>query len=380
MINLNNELKESMYTNNLIINITDIDYEKIIELINELKEKYKYEYNIIMESNEKSLEYMNRHCTLVKNIINDVINDFDVVKKYDICIFLSGSFARCSNKKNSDIDLQFAYPQKYKNDIFKYEEMIYYTIATVLNMERSNVHSMLVTRMNRDNMNYFEEQLDDSPLKVTLQSNVGKIEYQYRANTKRRLYLQYCNNNSLEEVFKYLQFEVENNNKEWAHVFYVFSFEKEFSNYYDKLYNYEKSIINMERIEKRKLRINKKIEDITGLLKEIDNDNISDFKMVYQKKEFALLNEYISYKRDISLLNNIDWKYINYFDNQKQLFKDNIFISILNYLFLLFENVESLGKKYSLHSNEIVKIKNYKLLYIAITTINNNILEEVNKR
>ena len=52
MINLNNELKESMYTNNLIINITDIDYEKIIELINELKEKYKYEYNIIMESNE----------------------------------------------------------------------------------------------------------------------------------------------------------------------------------------------------------------------------------------------------------------------------------------------------------------------------------------
>ena len=55
-------------------------------------------------------------------------------------------------------------------------------------------------------------------------------------------------------------------------------------------------------------------------------------------------------------------------------------ISILNYLFLLFENVESLGKKYSLHSNEIVKIKNYKLLYIAITIINNNILEEVNKR
>lgn len=41
---LNEELKKSIYTNNLIINITNDDYIKMIKLINDLKEKYKYKF------------------------------------------------------------------------------------------------------------------------------------------------------------------------------------------------------------------------------------------------------------------------------------------------------------------------------------------------
>ena len=50
MINLNDKLKESIYTNNLIINITDDDYNKKKKLIKILKNKYRYDYNKIMKN------------------------------------------------------------------------------------------------------------------------------------------------------------------------------------------------------------------------------------------------------------------------------------------------------------------------------------------
>ena len=113
------------------------------------------------------------------------------------------------------------------------------------------------------------------------------------------------------------------------------------------------------------------------MLKCVDTTNISEIKLIYQKKEFAILNEYISYKRDIALFNNIDWKYINYKDNKKYLLNDNVFENIINYMFLIFDMAEPLGKKYSLHSNEKVVLRNYHKLKNEIININCKILKKI---
>ena len=173
-----------------------------------------------------------------------------------------------------------------------------------------------------------------------------------------------------------MKYEVENNNKEWSHVFYVFSSKEEFTSRYMQLLTYEKSIINSKRIVKRIERIENKILEINQMLEDIDTTNISDVKLIYQKKEFAILNEYISYKRDVALINNIDWKYINYKDNQRYLLDDQVFESIINYIFLIFDIAEPLGKKYSLHSNEKVVLNNYHELKSEIININNKILKK----
>lgn len=335
--------------------------------------------DFIRKNNDRSIKNMNIHCNIIKKIIHDVIKEFDVIKKYNVCAFITGSFARCSNKKNSDIDFQFAYPQKYKNKIFKYEEMIYYIIATVVGIKRSSVHSMLITRLNRENINYLEKTLDEKKLVVNLHSDNGDIFYEYEPNIKRRIYLQYGNCNSLKNIFKYLKYEVENNNKEWCHVFYVFSQSKEFNNCYDRLFNYEKEIICNERISKRVRRIKEKIIQINELLEKIDTEKISEIKLIYQKKEFAILNEYISYKRDIALFNNIDWKYINYFDNYDYLNSDKAFNNILDYLFIMFDIVEPLEGKYSLHNNENIVLNNYNTLKKEIKKINKEILNILEK-
>ncbi len=372
-LNFNKELLESLKTNMLVIEIGDDDYNNINSIINELKIKYKNKLDYIQNNQEKNLYNINYHCDIIKNVIQDIINCFDVVNQFNICAFLIGSFARCSCKKNSDIDFQLAYPQKYKNNIFKYEEMIYYIISSVTGLKRKNVHSMLVSRLNRENINYINKILDDNDLIVKLHSNAGEIIYKYSANTKRRIYLQYGNNNSLENIFDYLKYEIDNNNKEWSHVFYVFSSNDDFNKRYDELYNYEKKLISNDRITKRKCRIKKKINEIKKMLNKINTKNISQVKLLYQKKEFALLNEYISFKRDIFLLKNIDWKYINYYENYQYLMDDEIFQKILNYMFFLFEIVEPLGTKFSLHTNACVELKEYKQLKKKMKMINDEI-------
>ena len=187
MLKINKELKESMITNKLIINITENDYYNINNIVNKLKNKYKNELKTIMDYKIRSLDTINEHCNLIKKIIYDVIKEFDVIKKYNVCIFITGSFARGTNKKNSDIDFHFAFPQEYKREMFKYEEMVYYIISSIVGLNRSNVHSMLVTRLSRENIDFLKGKLDNKNLVVNLHSNVGDIFYEYSVNTKNEL-------------------------------------------------------------------------------------------------------------------------------------------------------------------------------------------------
>ena len=61
MLNLNKQLSISIHANNLIIDITNEDYDKMIYVINILKDKYQEELRYYQEIKEKNLTNINNH-------------------------------------------------------------------------------------------------------------------------------------------------------------------------------------------------------------------------------------------------------------------------------------------------------------------------------
>ena len=372
----NKYIIESLKTNEINISITDVEYREISNKIQLLKDFYQKEVDTLY-SNARNLNIMNCHCNLVKTIIGDVMNLFPVMIEHGACAFLTGSFARCTCKKNSDLDFHIIYFQEYDEELFKYEEIIYYMLSEILNLGRNKIHPMILTKMHPEVLKYLEKVLNDSDLTITIKSNIGEYNYKINANLKRRIYLQYYRKNTIDNIVAYLKKEIDNYNREWAHIFFPITMKAQFNSYIDSLFEYEKSHLTSSKIVVRINNIKKNIYNISQQINSLKNMNIREFKNIYQKKEFELINEYISLQRDICLLNKKDWKVINYFDNSLYLGDDITFQYCLNYMFLLFDITEPLGNRYSLHSDEIIKIDEIDLIKSSILLLNKRILENI---
>ncbi len=365
-LRLNKELKKSILTNELIINISTYDYEKIKYLINKYKTEYEKNKMIIVKKDGFEKIYL--HNKLVKNIIYDILNSFDEIQKHNVCVFLTGSFARNTNKLNSDLDLHFCYSDKYKSRLFKCEEMIYFVLLNVFDLPRGKVHNMILSRINPNAKKILKKKLDDKELKIVLKSESQKFEYVIDGNTKDRIYLQYGNSRSLKGVFKYLKREVGILNREWCHVFYTFTMKDKFMMFYRKLYLYEKRKINNKFILKRKQRIKNYICEINLALKNAKRNSMSDFKKIFQMKEFKIIYELISSVRDYNLLNKKEWLFINFANNKEDLME--IWNDILDYFNVLFKVVEPFKSKYSIHKDIFIDTKIFDLLENKLLILN----------
>lgn len=366
---LNKKLQKSIKSNKLIIDITTEEYNKINLLIDKLKRKYKKETEFINNNKEK-FDKIKSHNLLVKDIIYEVIENFEIIKKYNVCVFLTGSFARYTNKLNSDLDLHFSYKNKYKNILFKYEEIIYYILLSIFDLNRGKVHNMILSRINKSNIEKINNILDKEDLEIILASPTNEIKYEIKGNIKNRIYLQYGNKKDIKTIYKYLKKEIFSLNREWAHVFYIFTNQKDFFKYYDKLLKIEKKQINIKKIQKRKDEINNQIKYINKQINEANKESICDFKKIFQMEELKLLYEYISYKRDLYLLNNDDWKFINLEDNSNYLRKDYAFNYIKKYLYSLFKVVEPFQNKYSIHKEGNIESIYFNSLEKELANIN----------
>jgi len=366
---LYNKLHKSVITNKLKINITTEEYEKIKILIESLKNKYENELEFI-KNNKKNFDKIKAHNLLVKSIIKEVIESFEILKKYNVCIFLTGSFARYTNKLNSDLDLHFSYNNQYKNILFKYEEIIYYVLFSIFDLDRGKVHNMILSRINNPITTKINNKIDNDDLEILLICDTNQIKYKITGNIKNRIYLQYGNRKDIRTIYKYLKKEILSFNREWAHVFYIFTNEKKFLKYYNKLLKLEKKNLNDEKIENRLVRLKNQIEYIDRIIVEANSESINDFKKIFQMEEFKLLYEYVSYKRDLCLLNNIDWKFINLEDNKNYLVNVSSFYNIEKYLYSLFEVVEPLKTKYSIHKEGDIDSLNFKLLEKELYSVN----------
>lgn len=99
-----------------VININKKDYKKMKKCILELKGKYNHKIeklyqieknNTIKFDFNNQINFMTKHKKVLIDIINDVLNIYNEELSDLSVVFLSGSFARFTNKMSSDLDLHF---------------------------------------------------------------------------------------------------------------------------------------------------------------------------------------------------------------------------------------------------------------------------------
>lgn len=368
-IMIKNKIYESVKNNNLIIKITNDEYVQINLLINKLKHEYNLQLDYI-QKNKKNFDKILLHNQLVKTTIKEVIDHFSVIKKYNVCVFVTGSFARCTNKFNSDLDLHFCYKNIYKNILFKYEEMIYYILFSIFNINREKVHNMILSRYENKKIVRIMSIVDNNDLMIILKNDDNEISYKINGKQKRRIYSQYLNKKDIKTMYKYLRNELLTYNREWVHTFYAFSNDWLFTKYYKKLLIIEDKNKSIDKINKRKEDIVTQIEFINSMINTIDKENICDFKKMFQMEEFKLLYNYISYRRDLYLLYNKKWDMIDFSNIDNYLNNDIVFPYIKDYMYSLFNLVESFKNEYSIHKSGYINKECYDLQIIKLLRLN----------
>lgn len=358
---------------NYIINISNKDNKKIQCCINKFKEKYNNEllslYNLEKQNLKKynfdnQIEFINKHKKILLEIIKDVLADYDnELKNLDI-VFLSGSFARYTNKMSSDIDLHFFYKDDNYNYI--YEEIACYIISRIINKSRDSIDPTFIFNIHNENKALITSKMDKSKLSIILKTKNNEIKYSYKNGKKRRFYLQYINTRDINKLFDYLNVEIIKCNEEWCHCFEVIKGKEKFKKLYDKLYNKELNIINNDYIIKK---INILKETIQNDKKCIKNNFISEYKNYYQSQIFKIIYEYVSIIRFILIKEKKTVKYLNLLDiynlSQKvsEINKD-IFIEIYKYMWCVeklslycYEN----NINYGLHNNNDINYSTKEL-------------------
>lgn len=352
--------------NKYVINIKQKDYKKMQKCINKLNQKYnkKISYLYDIEKNnskqfnfDRQREFIIKHKKVLLNIINDVLKIYNKELKNLLVVFLSGSFARGTNKMSSDIDLHFFYKDDNYNYI--YEEIVCYIISRIVNKSRDCIDPTFIFNIQNENKSMITDKMDKSKLNIILKYKNNEIKYSYKCGKKRRFYLQYTNTRNINELFNYLNNEIIKYNDEWCHCFEIIKGKDVFNELYDKLYKQELIIINDDYIRKK---INILKENIRTDDKNIVNNFISNYKRYYQSKMFGFIYEYISIIRFILIKENNVVKYLNLLNmyniiEESSVVNKNILITIYNYIW----NLEKLsvycyenGINYGLHNNSVI--------------------------
>lgn len=306
----------------------------------------------------KQRKFIISHKTLLINIISDVLNLYsDELKNLQV-VFLSGSFARGTNKMSSDIDLHFFYKNNSYN--YVYEEIVSYVISRVINKSRDCIDPTFIFNIQLNNKNAITSKMDKSKLNIILKYNDKEIKYSYNAGKKRRFYLQYTNTRDINKMFSYINNEINNHNEEWCHSFEIIKGKNIFDKLYNEIYIKEQSFINNAYIN-NKIKILK--ETIKDSKNNITNSFISQYKNYYQSKTFEWIYQYVSIIRFILIKENYIVKYLNLLDiydivKENTIINKDILVDIYKYMW----NLEKLSVfcyenkiNYGLHNNIILQ-------------------------
>lgn len=374
---------------NKYIKLNKKQYNLFIKLVNKYKEKYtniiqeiyKLDKDKLNEFNlKKEITLTDKHNKIVKELLESLAREFPVFKLFNITIFITGSFARLTNKINSDIDIHFLYNNIFKPFIWKYEELYFCIIAEVLNVERNNLHSVITTKLSAKKSNYYNNLNDNIYLKVNMTyKNIFNYIYTFYPVTKKRFYLQYQNSKNYYSFNKYIKKELINNNREWAHNFYPIFNKEKFTNNLKKINNQEKYNKN----------IIKNIDDIINNINSSysNSNNIKEIKKYYQQKTFGNIFNTLNIIRYIN--NDITYNLgdifkTKFFTSIKD--NDKIEKSIYEYLWLV-KRISYYCKDnnipYSIHKSHKVNIEFIKDVKIKQKEINKyliEILEIIKKR
>lgn len=386
MKNINNISQNSKY----IFEVDDLQFKKINYVISELRNKYYSFINgLYIEECKNSNQYdfyklrilINKQKKLIISIINDVINCYKDELSNIECIFLSGSYARGTNKMASDLDLHIFY--KNDNYNFLYEEIVSYIISRIINKSRDSIDPTFILNFSQNYKNDVTNVMTKNKLEISICSNKKQINYSYCSGKKRRFYLQYNNSRDINILKNYIIGEINKENLEWTHCFEILYGKQRFNKIYDSIYNQEKKKINYEYIL---IRINKLKQQINLLEFEKSERKISEIKKYFQSKIFEIIYEYISILRFKLINEGYNVKFINLYEiyDFLQLNNDDrkeIVILIYKYLWVLRKLTIYCHKNninYGLHNHQYI---NYNLndLILEWNTLKERIILELEK-
>ena len=358
------------------IELNEYQYKKMQNCIKTLKAKYDEKilelYEIEkMNSKEFDLhhqkEFILSHRQLLVNIINDVLLLYkDELENLDVA-FLSGSFARGTNKMSSDIDLHFF----YKTDNYNYvtEEIISYIISRIVNKSRDCIDPTFIFNIQTENKTMITNKMDKTKLNIILNYKNKQVKYSYKHGKKRRFYIQYYNTRNIKVLFNYLMNQMSDSNEEWCHCFDVIYGKDKFNHLYHKLFLEEIRKIDKKYIKDKILKLK---EELLLFENNTKKEDISDYKKIYQSSEFKLIYEYASIIRLILMLeNNNNVEYLNLlfmYDLicKTKMLNNQIFIKIYKYMW----NLETLtiychdnNINYGLHNHEKIDYSTNELDY-----------------
>ena len=355
----------------LDIKFNNYEWKKLNYLANKYYLKYHYQLDEFRceddldFSYDKEVDFINRHNFLVKKFLKELAAEFRVFKLFSVSIFVTGSFARFSNKINSDVDIHFLYSDVFKRFIYKYEEMYFYIVSYVLGIKRNNIHSVITTKLNK------KFNSNANPLTVRLyKDDANYISYSFYENTKKRFFLQYNNSKSYKASNKYIIREILNENREWAHNFYVVLNEKRFNDNYSKLIKFEDRNRLIDLIENVRKNIKKDVK--------LNND-ISVIKRVYQQDMFANIYNTLNLVR---MYNNKNLYTLNEVLNSSFFDDLDIKFNIYKYLWLVKKlSLYCLNNNiiYSIHVHGDINYQNLEQLENLRLVVCNNLLDVLKK-
>ena len=329
----------------------------------EIIEKYKKEYELKLEKNKKEyiecmhnynkesfINIMLNHQKIIKELIFEIISEFDEFKNNDCCIMINGSLARGTNTLYSDIDINYFYNNEKFDSMINIEESVNYILQSIMNYRgKDRIHSMVVYLPLIRNNNY--EPIKNNKYPIYFED--GIIYNSCRENAEKLMYETYNSTRDINDLVNYLNSN-DNDKKlnEWANCFELI---------YDN--NLYEEFVNKRKICKDKNNIQNLIINVLTSIKKdnnyIENTNkeikIKELKLFYKMlvldNAYKVLSIYFRLNKEIQTIN------IKEFERRNIGLPEEFYDSFYKYLNLIQKLQFILDKKnmdLSFHSNKSI--------------------------
>ena len=331
------------------IKLYNNQFKKIIKKYNNLEENVK---NYIEQKN-----IMFKYREEMLNLMKMVVKDYPYFNNNAV-IYLTGSYSRNTVRMFSDLDLNIIYIRGTGKKYMKYEELFYYYICKIFEMNRCGVHSIVTAFNDSKNYQYVTNNKDNNPINISLIDNNNTIEYTIEPEYKKRFYLQYMNNKNYKVIFDNLIYKNKKHGiQEWSNNFLFLNENIKVREYYNK---YQQELISNLNYED----IKNKIDNVKDFDCNYDFKSNVDIKKCFQMDEFHYLYEIIILMQSLNAkeINKIYSDYNELYVNSNKKIRDlldklyeyNFYIYKLNLCF------EKYDIPYSIHNYRALNFNNYE--------------------
>lgn len=311
---------------------------------------------------------------IIKELIKDVIGEFDEFKEIKCCVMINGSLARGSNTLYSDIDINYFYSNKKYEKMINIEERVNYILQIILKYRgKDRIHSMVVylPLISKNNYEFIKNN------KYPIYFDDGIIYNKCRKNAEELMFKTYNSTRDIDDLIKYLNINDNSKNiNEWTN-----SLELVYDNgLYKKFVKSRKIFRGKKNISQLIGRILYSIKSDNNYLCDTSKEvKIKDLKYVYKilvlHNTYDMLAIYLRLNNELKTINLLEFEKSNIGlskDFYKKIYKYLSLIQTLQYI------LDEDDMDFSLHSDKtiltsILNSKYKKVFY------SDNLIKDLNK-